>query len=827
MYVIIPRHYNLFLSPDFNDFNCFGSVRIDAQAIEAVSEITLNAVDIDFKKTIIRDSEGEIDANLSFVPEKQEVELHLPRSVKGSISIVIDFTSVITEEFHGLYRCSYKSGGVKKIMMTTQFEEENARRAFPCFDTPALKATFSLEMVVPNSMTTVFCTEAEQEEPAGNGKKLVRFRQTPVMATYVLYFGIGDFRMISKSDGNLTTRLFSPFDDLDQGSWTLDAMIDAVRYMENKTGVVYPISKIDYISVPGFPFGAMENYGAIAAIDYHVNIDKKKTPPGDSVINYMIAYHEVTHMWLGNLVTPKNWNDVWLNESFTEFIGEKMVNDINPDWKVNYFDTDYLGRRARILDGGDFVGAIHEPDFDRGFNAADVPIIYMKGAFVLNMFYQQWGEESFFNGISHIMKSVPYQSISNKEYTQLFSESSGHDFKADIMPWIIQQGIPELQLELIGNEVRLTQRRFRYGNTVSGDVWPIPLDVRFRDADNGETIQSIIMRKESITLPVPAGTTAIQCNNGYTGYFRTAFDDDLLAGFLSLCRERKITAEDRARFIDDLFAFVRRGDYSLNKVLGYLEDFFPEEKSLVVILELQRNLLDVIRISPRHTDRAKQFISKIVSKMIEQAGKRPWEEQSFGETMYWEEILRYSLAFDCPIAIELSMDAYKEFLITGKCHPAVYSSALCAAAYTNRIDIEEIIAKIEDETTSAAERFLYLKSLASFRDQSAINRCVEYGLKELRKDLSKVLMTAMLITPWSWGALWNQFVNQPETMDRFPAFTRGIIALNIIPLAAHRQLDKTISFLDNQAGESITMAHIVRISKESIELDMVMRKRNE
>ncbi|MCK5674821.1 MAG: M1 family metallopeptidase [Spirochaetales bacterium] len=827
MYVIIPNHYDLFLSPDFNDFNCTGSVRIDAQAVEAISEITMNAVDIKFNKTLIRDSEGEIDVDISFIPEKQEVLLHLPRSVKGSISIVIDFTSIIAEEFHGLYRCSYKSDGMKKIMITSQFEEEDARRAFPCFDTPALKATFSLEMVVPQSMTPVFCTEADHEEPSGNGKKLVRFRKTPVMATYVLYFGIGDFKMISKSDGNLTARLFSLFDDLDQGSWTLDAMIDAVRYMENKTGVAYPISKIDYISVPGFPFLAMENYGAITAVDYRVNIDNNKTPPGEYAFNYMILYHEVTHMWLGNLVTPRNWNDVWLNESFTEFVGEKMINDINPDWEVNYFDTDYLGRRARILDGGEFVGAIHEPDFDRGFNAADVPIVYMKGTFVLNMFYQQWGEESFFNGISHIMESVPFQSISNKEYTQLFSEGSGHDFKTDVMPWILQHGIPELQVERIGNKVRLSQRRFRYGNTVPGDVWPIPLEIRFRGADKGETTQLLIMRKESITLPVPAGTKAIQCNNGYTGYFRTAFDDNLLAGFLSLCREKKITAEDRSKFIDDLFAFARRGDYSLDQVLDYLEKFFPEEKSLVVILELQRNLLDLIRISPRHTSRAKQFISGIVNKMIKQAGKSPWKGQSFGETMYWEEILRYSLAFECTQALELSLDAYQGFLATGKCHPAVYSSALCAAAYTNQIDIEDIIVKIEDETTSAAERFLYLKTLASFRDQPAINRCMKYGLKELRTDLSKVLMTAIFITPWSWEAVCNHFVNKPEMMDRFPAFTRGIIALNIIPLTAHKELDKTISFLNNLAKESNTMAHIVRISIESIEHDMVMRKRNE
>ena len=179
MYVIIPSHYNLFLSPDFNDFNCTGSVRIDAQAVEAISEITLNAVDIEFNKTLIRDSEGEIDVDVRFIPEKQEVQLQLPRSVKGSISIFIDFTSIISEEFHGLYRCSYKLGCVKKIMITSQFEAKDARRAFPCFDTPALKATFSLKMAIPDSMTPVFCTEEKHEESAGNGKKARQIPQNP------------------------------------------------------------------------------------------------------------------------------------------------------------------------------------------------------------------------------------------------------------------------------------------------------------------------------------------------------------------------------------------------------------------------------------------------------------------------------------------------------------------------------------------------------------------------------------------------------------------------------------------------------------------------
>ena len=111
MYVIIPHHYKLFLSPDFNDYICSGSVRIDARAIESVSEITLNAVGIEFKKTIIHDSEGEIDANVSLVPEKQEVRLHLPRSVKGNISIIIDklnrwlVITIIFSNYCGIVTC--------------------------------------------------------------------------------------------------------------------------------------------------------------------------------------------------------------------------------------------------------------------------------------------------------------------------------------------------------------------------------------------------------------------------------------------------------------------------------------------------------------------------------------------------------------------------------------------------------------------------------------------------------------------------------------------------------------------------------------------------
>ncbi len=192
MFNIIPTHYDLSLSPDFDDFSCPGSVIIYAEVIEPATEIILNAVDIEFHKTIIRYEGGEFAASVILDPEKKEVKLHVPHKLKGNISIVIDFTSKVASEFHGLYRCSYEHNGAKKIMMTSQFEEEDARRVFPCFDTPALKATFNLDLIIPETMTAVFCTESVSEESTDKEKKCVSFPKTPVMATYVLYIGNGE-----------------------------------------------------------------------------------------------------------------------------------------------------------------------------------------------------------------------------------------------------------------------------------------------------------------------------------------------------------------------------------------------------------------------------------------------------------------------------------------------------------------------------------------------------------------------------------------------------------------------------------------------------------
>ena len=513
MYKVIPSHYRIHLSPDYSDFSCRGNVTIEAEALEPTNIIILNAREMIFESAKVYFNDSEIDVEFETEADKEEIHLKLKQEISGPLSMVFKFTSYIKEDMQGLYRCYYKEEGEKKIMITSQFEAKEARKTFPCFDTPALKATFDLTLEIPKGLTAVFCTDVREETDEINGKRIISFELTPVMTTYALYIGIADFKMITKWDNDLIVRFISPVDNLEFGSWTLDAMIDVIRYMERETGVAYPLSKLDYISVPGFPYLAMENYGAIAARDVVATLNPQESSPGLQIHNWATAYHEVVHMWLGNLVTIKSWDDVWLNESFTSLMHFIMLEEFKPEFLFSRILNEVSQHIPMKIDGLNSVYPIFRPGSEQFINAVNVPIIYHKGSLVLQMFHDYWGHRTFMDGISEVMRSLAFKSTDNKEYLRLFSKGSGQDTEKLIMPWILKPGIPEISVKRIDNVYRLTQRRFFYIDKEEEGTWPIPLSLVHFNAEGEYIEERIMFNTESIDIPVKVDYPILKCNH--------------------------------------------------------------------------------------------------------------------------------------------------------------------------------------------------------------------------------------------------------------------------------------------------------------------------
>ncbi|MBW2103515.1 MAG: M1 family peptidase, partial [Deltaproteobacteria bacterium] len=209
----------------------------------------------------------------------------------------------INRKMAGFYRSTYRAGDQEKILLSTQFEESDARRAFPCMDHPSMKATFDLELVIDEHLEAVSNMPVLEVSPLEGGKKRILFQRTPRMSTYLLFFGVGEWEFLKGEEGE-RTRLAAVRGMARYGHFALAFASRCLSYCEEALGVPYPLPKMDLLAVPDFAFGAMENWGAIA---FRENLLLKfpdtTSRAGQERICEVIA-HEMVHQWFGNLVTP-------------------------------------------------------------------------------------------------------------------------------------------------------------------------------------------------------------------------------------------------------------------------------------------------------------------------------------------------------------------------------------------------------------------------------------------------------------------------------------------------------------------------------------------
>jgi aminopeptidase N len=195
-----------------------------------------------------------------FGPESQWVE-------GASYIVTIDFLGILNALMRGLYRSTYVGlDGATHTMATTQFEATDARRAFPCLDEPALKATFQLSVTIPCSLQCISNTAPASVHTTfekGTSTKTITYQTTPKMSTYLLALVVGEFDGISKTSGNIQTTVYTVPGKAHQGQFCLDVAVHCLDLYQKIFGVPYPLLKSDLLAIPDFAAGAMENWGCV------------------------------------------------------------------------------------------------------------------------------------------------------------------------------------------------------------------------------------------------------------------------------------------------------------------------------------------------------------------------------------------------------------------------------------------------------------------------------------------------------------------------------------------------------------------------------------
>lgn len=333
-------------------------MRIDASIHELTEKLVLNAHNLKIHEVQVfteqSKTENAIKAhNISYDERAQRVTIcfdgKLPTSPTATIEL--EFEGVINKSMCGFYRSRYKptvppAASVPKdeehhYMFSTQFESCSAREAFPCFDEPNLKATYDVEIEIPEDQTALSNMPEKQIRKSNTkGLKIVSFDRTPIMSTYLLAWAFGDFEYIEdftrrKYNGrNLPVRVYTTRGLKDQGRYALEHAHKTIDLFSEIFQIEYPLPKSDLLAVHEFSHGAMENWGLVTYRTTAVLFDEANSDQRyKNRVAYVVA-HELAHQWFGNLVTMDWWNELWLNEGFATWVGWYATNRFHPDWNV-------------------------------------------------------------------------------------------------------------------------------------------------------------------------------------------------------------------------------------------------------------------------------------------------------------------------------------------------------------------------------------------------------------------------------------------------------------------------------------------------------------
>lgn len=595
---VIPLNYNVHcFNLDYESKRFDGRTTIDFKVLSKSNVITLNQKLLSFKSVLLKKGDTEHEASeITKHDENETVEIKFDENIDPAstshVQLIVEYFGIIRTDMAGLYISDYKNeqGEIKNIL-TTQFESTDARSAFPCYDEPNAKATFTIKLEIPDSLQALSNMPCKSEIHNIETKtKTFEFDTSPKMSTYLVAWAIGEFEYVETqtvreyNGAKLPIRVYTVPGQSHSGKYALETAISAVDYLSTIFDIDYPLPKLDLLAVPQFGANAMENWGLVTFRSTALLYD----PENSSVlykqkVSYVVS-HEIAHSWFGNYCTMNWWSDLWLNESFATYVGWLCVDNMHPEWDVF---TDFVsGSMQTALDLDSLksshpieVQVYHANEIDEIFDA----ISYLKGGSVIRMIAESIGVELFLKGVSDYLKKYPFANAKSDDLWDAISEVSGKNITELVEPWIRSIGFPSLQVSKLTNtEIIVKQQRFlTEGITTNDDLitWWIP------NVENMIEKELIISTEEKEFLKL---------NKDTIGFYRVFYDESLFSNIVKNLDQ--LSAKDKIGLIADTSAGARSGIMKTSQFLELIskmkgEDNIAVWSQIISRLNLLKNIL--------------------------------------------------------------------------------------------------------------------------------------------------------------------------------------------------------------------------------------------
>lgn len=821
----VPENYNIFLDINRQAKTFSGNVAISGEALDSV--ISFHQKDLTVTSVLLDNQ------NLEFTIDNDNEAVHVELPETGIMTLVVEFSGKITDNMTGIYPSYYTVDGVKKEVISTQFESHFAREAFPCIDEPEAKATFDLSIkfdqtegeIVLSNMPEV---DAERRKETG----LWTFDTTPRMSSYLLAFAIGDLQgKTAKTKNGTEVGVFSTkAHALKALDFSLDIAVRVIDFYEEYFGVKYPIPLSYHVALPDFSAGAMENWGLVTYREVYLLVDENSTVKSRQSVALVVA-HELAHQWFGNLVTMKWWDDLWLNESFANMMEYVSVDAIEPSW--NIFEDFQTGGLPLALkrDATDGVQSAHvEVKHPDEINTLfDPAIVYAKGSRLMHMLRRWLGDDDFRAGLKIYFEKHQYSNTIGRDLWDALSEASGKDVAAFMDAWLEQPGYPVVTAEVVDDTLVLSQKQFFIGESVDENrIWPIPLNSNWKGLP--DTLTEARLEIPNYSKLASENDGAFRLNTENTAHYITNYKGDLLDTVLEQLTE--LDAVSKLQIIQERRLLAESGEISYAELVPLLTKLSDETSYLVAeaISQVVEGLDIFLEEGSQAQAQFKALISRLMQKNYDRLGFEPKAGESDEDEMVRQNTISLMLYADNEDAVTKAEAIFHQHKDNIEAIPASIRMSVLANQIKHA-ETEELVSLYLDTYVKTNDGN-FKRQLASALSNTKENATVERVLAELKnKDVVKPQDLAMswyrpfLDKPFSQGAFWTW---ARENWDWIKATLGGDMSFDkfvIYPANSFKtteRLEEYKAFFEPQLNDMAISRNITMGIKEiSARLDLI------
>lgn len=835
-----PVHYDLkIFKIDIPALTFAGTVVIEYSATKKVDAVYLNARDLDITSAAVVASSTKTESTIgvkeiTYDKATEVVTIPLESSIEegSKVMVTVNYTALIQTNMAGFYRSQYKdANGKDAVMLSTQFEATDARRAFPCADEPELKATFDVSVEVPEAWTALSNMPVVSSTAPGDGKKagepsdvkVVKFERTPIMSTYLLAWATGDFEYIeafterSYNGKRIPVRVYTTRGLSKQGELALASAAKIIDYFSEVFDIDYQLPKADLLAVHEFSHGAMENWGLVTYRTTAVLFDEATSAAAYKTRVVYVVAHELAHQWFGDLVTMSWWRELWLNEGYATYVGWLAVDYLYPEWQVfSRFVSESL-QGALTLDSLRQSHPIEVPvksalDIDQIFDH----ISYLKGASVIRMISNQLTDKVFVKGVSNYLKKHSYANATTVDLWTALSEVSGVDVNKIMSNWTLKIGFPLVTVtEKENGDVVLRQDRFLSTGDVTDaeneTLWWIPLSLSSgpNPEDKITTVSTFDTRE--VTIPGLAKEPFFLLNKDAVGVYRVNYSAERLTKIAE--NIDKLSLNNKISLLADAASCATAGVGSTSGLLSVILAL-KDETDYDLWGEIFKQLNTLTSAWFEQDDEVKAALQKLTQSILAHNLEKLGWEFAEGEDFLTGQLrtlfISQAIIANVPEALETAKSKFAQWKAGDKAaiHPSLRSAVFRAALKSEGQDLEDaydtIFQQVVDRpAVDSAE--IALGALGKVSDKKFIDRGLSYilGPEVPKQDTHSIAGSLAANAPsrWAtweymqanWPAIREKFSSNMVVLDRLVKLTLQ----NFSSMKAHDQIQAFYADKDN------------------------------